>query len=114
MLPLEAGIGATPAREAKAASLRIRPGWDQQIKNWAAVITPTPGRASSSGHAWMTSCSSSVSCSAGFGLEVEGAAGGRSDGLHGGPVFDAVAGQGAEPGAAVELLVGGAAAELVA
>ena len=50
----------------------------------------------------------------GFGLEEQGTAGGGADRRDGGAVLDAVAGQGAEPGAAVELLVGGAAAQLVA
>ena len=58
------GDRAAPASAAKAASLRIRPGCDQLIRIWAAVIAPTPGRASSSGAAAVTSSSSSVSRSA--------------------------------------------------
>ena len=59
--PEEAGIGAAPAREAKAASERKRPGCDQALRSWAAVITPTPGSASSVGASAWTSWSSSVS-----------------------------------------------------
>jgi hypothetical protein len=33
--PLEAGTGATPARRAKAASERSRPGCDQETSSWA-------------------------------------------------------------------------------
>ncbi len=36
--PEEAGIGATPARRAKAASERTRPGCDQLTISWAATI----------------------------------------------------------------------------
>ena len=50
----------------------------------------------------------------GFGLEEESAAGGGADRRDGGAVLDAVAGQGAQPGAAVELLVGGAVTQLLA
>ncbi len=64
VLPLLAGMGATPARAAKAASLRSRPAWDQDTRNWAAVMAPTPGSSSRPGQAAVTSSSSSVSCSA--------------------------------------------------
>jgi len=47
--PEEAGIGAQPARRAKAASLLIRPGCDQEIRTWAAASGPTPGCSSSCG-----------------------------------------------------------------
>jgi hypothetical protein len=47
--PLEAGIGATPARRAKAASERTRPRCDQATISWAATIGPTPGSSSNSG-----------------------------------------------------------------
>ena len=33
-VPLLAGMGAAPAREAKAASERIRPACDQEMRNW--------------------------------------------------------------------------------
>ena len=36
--PLEAGMGATPARRAKQASERSRLGWDQAMISWAATI----------------------------------------------------------------------------
>ena len=49
----------------------------------------------------------------GFGLEEQGAAGGGADRGDGGAVLDAVAGQGSQPGATVELLVGGAASQLL-
>ena len=42
--PLEAGIGAAPARFANAASLRQRPGWDQDTIAWAALTGPIPTR----------------------------------------------------------------------
>src|SRR5579859_650703 len=35
--PEEAGMGAAPARRAKAASFRRRPGCDQLISSWAAL-----------------------------------------------------------------------------
>ena len=47
--PLEAGIGATPASRAKAASERTRPWCDQVTISWAATIGPTPGSSSSLG-----------------------------------------------------------------
>src|SRR5690625_5194243 len=49
VLPEQAGIGQIPQSMANAASLRIRPGCDQTVKNTAAVTAPTPGRSSSSG-----------------------------------------------------------------
>ncbi len=49
--PLLASSGATPAREANAASLRTRPRWDQLTRSWAATTGPTPGSASSVGPA---------------------------------------------------------------
>ena len=42
VLPEEAGIGLTPAREAKAASERTRPRWDHAVKQMAAVTGPIP------------------------------------------------------------------------
>ena len=53
--PEEASRGATPARRANAASLRHRPGWDQAMYIWAAVIGPTPGWSSSWGATVVTS-----------------------------------------------------------
>ncbi|GEL18363.1 hypothetical protein PA7_22000 [Pseudonocardia asaccharolytica DSM 44247 = NBRC 16224] len=50
----------------------------------------------------------------GLGFEHQRAAGHGADRADGGAVLDAVAGQGAQPGAAVKLLVGGAAAQLLA
>ena len=47
--PLFAGIGATPASIANAASEWIRPGWDQAHKTVAATIGPTPNSSSRSG-----------------------------------------------------------------
>ncbi|GAA2393314.1 hypothetical protein GCM10010404_58250 [Nonomuraea africana] len=44
-LPLLAWMGLTPARAAKAASLRKRPGPDHDTQHWAAVMTPTPSLA---------------------------------------------------------------------
>jgi hypothetical protein len=49
-----------------------------------------------------------------LGLEEQRAAGGGPDRADGDAVLDGVAGQGAQPSTAVELLVGGAAAQLVA
>lgn len=45
--PDEAGIGVTPPRLAKAASLRMRPACDQALSSRAALMTPTPGAPSS-------------------------------------------------------------------
>ena len=42
--PLLAGIGQVPEREANAASLRQRPGWENATMAWAAVTGPMPGR----------------------------------------------------------------------
>ena len=42
-------MGATPASMANAASVRMRPGWDQALRMRAALMTPTPGSARSSG-----------------------------------------------------------------
>lgn len=42
-------MGATPARLAKAASLRHRPGWDQAHKTVAATMGPMPSWSSRSG-----------------------------------------------------------------
>ena len=50
----------------------------------------------------------------GFGFQEQGATGDGSDRADGGAVLDAVAGQGAQPRAAVELLVGAAPAQLLA
>jgi hypothetical protein len=47
--PLFAGIGATPASMANAASEWIRPGWDQAHNTVAATIGPTPNASSRSG-----------------------------------------------------------------
>jgi hypothetical protein len=40
--PLLAGIGLVPPREANAASLRQRPGWEKLTMAWAALTGPTP------------------------------------------------------------------------
>ena len=69
--PLEAGIGATPARRAKAASERTRPWCDQATISCAATIGPTPGSSSSVGAsartwAWISCSSSSASTVAAF------------------------------------------------
>jgi hypothetical protein len=36
--PLEASIGLVPASVAKAASLRQRPGWENETIAWAALM----------------------------------------------------------------------------
>lgn len=61
--PDDAGRGATPASAAKAASLRIRPGWDQASRIVAAPMTPTPSSPSRAGAVSRTSSSSSSSSS---------------------------------------------------
>ena len=60
--PEEAGIGATPASRAKAASERTRPLWDQLTISWAATIGPTPGSSSNPGASARTWAR--ISCSA--------------------------------------------------
>ncbi len=40
--PLLAGSGLVPARAAKAASLRQRPGWEKLTMAWAALTGPMP------------------------------------------------------------------------
>ena len=52
---------AAPASMAKAASDRNRPGWDQLISSWAALIGPMPGWVSRAGAMAMTSWRSSAS-----------------------------------------------------
>ena len=47
--PEDAGTGAAPASMAKAASERNRPGWDQLISSWAALMGPMPGWANRAG-----------------------------------------------------------------
>ena len=42
VFPEEAGMGLTPAREAKAASEWTRPWWDQTVRQMAAVTGPKP------------------------------------------------------------------------
>ena len=66
--PLFAGIGATPASIANAASEWIRPGWDQAHNTVAATIGPTPNSSSRSGRqlrmmATIAFCSSRASFS---------------------------------------------------
>jgi hypothetical protein len=63
-------MGAAPAREAKAASERKRPGCDQEARSWAAVIGPTPGSARSAGASVWTSWWSSASSSAASAVRV--------------------------------------------
>ncbi len=75
--PLEAGIGATPARRAKQASERSRPGCDQATISWAATIAPTPGSSSSVGARARTWARISRSSSVGLdrcGLDAAGEA----------------------------------------
>ena len=62
--PEEAGIGATPASRAKAASERTRPLCDQLTISWAATIGPTPGSSSSLGASARTWARISVCSSA--------------------------------------------------
>jgi hypothetical protein len=57
--PEDACSGLTPARAAKAASERHRPGWDQATSRCAAQTGPTPGSASS---AEITAATRSCSC----------------------------------------------------
>lgn len=49
VFPDDARIGFTPARQANAASKRIRPGWDQVASTTAAVTAPIPVLPSSPG-----------------------------------------------------------------
>jgi len=59
--PEDAGIGDAPANAANAASERNRPGCDQLISTCAALIGPTPVKASSCGCIAATSGSISAS-----------------------------------------------------
>lgn len=43
VLPEEAGMGLTPARDAKAAWEWTLPWWDQTVRQIAAATGPTPG-----------------------------------------------------------------------
>jgi hypothetical protein len=58
--PLEASIGLVPASLAKAASLRQRPGWENETMAWAALTGPIPGRVVSPGTRSLTIAASSV------------------------------------------------------
>ena len=49
VLPLLAGSGLVPARAANAASLRQRPGWENDTMAWAALTGPMPRRSVSPG-----------------------------------------------------------------
>src|SRR5205823_14782404 len=60
--PELAGIGATPASLANAASLRHRPGCDHAHKTFAATIGPTPNWASRSGRHALMIAVIAVSC----------------------------------------------------
>ena len=42
VFPEDAGMGFTPAREAKAASLRTLPSCDHAVRHFAALIAPEP------------------------------------------------------------------------
>lgn len=46
VLPLLAGIGQVPAREANAPSWRQRPGWEYDTMACAALTGPIPRRCS--------------------------------------------------------------------
>ena len=59
--PEDAWTGAAPASMAKAASERNRPGWDQLISTWAALMGPIPGWVSRAGATTVTSWRSSTS-----------------------------------------------------
>jgi len=50
-------MGAQPARRAKAASLVILPGCDQEMSSCAAASGPTPGWSSSCGASFLVSVS---------------------------------------------------------
>jgi hypothetical protein len=52
--PEDAGMGAAPEKAANAAPEPNRPVCDQLIRTWAALIAPTPSRASSCGWAEVT------------------------------------------------------------
>jgi len=58
--PLEASIGLIPASLAKAASLRQRPGWENETMAWAALTGPIPGRVVSPGTRSLTIAASSA------------------------------------------------------
>src|SRR5215472_4572504 len=62
--PEEAGIGATPASSANAASDRRRPWCDQAQMIWAAQIGPMPGCSRRAGASSPTNQTSSFSHSA--------------------------------------------------
>src|SRR5215467_2285952 len=55
ILPEDASSGLTPARAAKAAWERNRPGWDHETSSWAVLIGPTPGWPGRAGITWATS-----------------------------------------------------------
>src|SRR5947199_1111442 len=71
--PELAGTGLTPARAAKAASVRTRPGWDQAVRATAAVTGPMPGWSSRVGHMVLTRARICLRLSAGTGVQVEDA-----------------------------------------
>jgi hypothetical protein len=75
--PDDAGIGAAPEKPTNAASDRKRPGWDQLIRIWAALI-PDAGKIEQFGlhrcHEWLDVCFQLV----GFLSQGEDALGGGS------------------------------------
>lgn len=73
---------------------------------------PTQGNSSRSAQALVTSSSSLVSCSAASASSHQCTAGDGADRADGDTVLDAVGRQGAQPGAAVKLLVGAAVAQV--
>jgi hypothetical protein len=54
VLPLLAGSGLVPDSVANAASLRHRPGWENDTMAWAAVTAPMPRRWVNPGAIWST------------------------------------------------------------
>ena len=84
--PEEASTGAAPASIAKAASERNRPGCDQLMSTWAALIGPIPRWASSTGAmaviSWRSSASSALASPCG-----QHPLGGHAQRPHGGAVL---------------------------
>ena len=103
MRPLLAGIGLAPASAAWAASLRQRPGWDQDRIAWAALTGPTPSLASSCGARWVDQVDEVAFVIGEFSVdpadgEGEAASLGAPDGVFAGFVLTAAAaGDGSEP-----------------
>jgi hypothetical protein len=108
--PEEVSSGLVPASLAKAASLWIRPGWDQAVRMMAALTGPTPVRLKQGGCGG-GDVGQGVFVVAYFGVEGEDSGGesdcfGSCDGLDEGVVFTGAPGGDDADGGPVDFVAG--------